>query len=451
MSKPQGFNLKNKPGVSSRKESTRFPVFGVCWSPCANVYCGGGGSAKTGVGNAIVITHNSNFATTVIDTMSEICVGIDVYPKLVSVGICYVAAAIGTQIQVYHSKTGISMGFYELSVDEREMKGEEAEAFMVGFSCVAFAPDGHGLLAGCENGTILSFGLHWENVVATPPGEDAIAPPKVHFTKLAVLLGHEKAICGLSFLPDNSCFTCAKDGTAKLWSFQTGAEIATACCSIVDIDSNDKKKKRPVQQSSLVRGCAQGLQGLLYTVQSGRRGKAFVSQWEILQQKTNTAKIELAEIQRICVSDVPISAICMTFDKTALVLGSVDGSVIVISLKNANQLRIIRNYKEMHDLPVTALTSCYRTSRSEKIDVITASADGKLNFISFDKPPSSRFVMLLWIYVILFTLLFGWLSWRSNCYMHLLDTSKHSFSHDFRECLLYSLIDSNGIEQVIPH
>jgi WD40 repeat protein len=510
MSKVQGYNIRSKPGITSRNESTRFPVFGVCWSTSAIIYCGGGGSAKTGVGNAIVITPNASTrgkasSPTVVETQSEVCVSMDVYPKLLKIdttgncNVVYVAAAIGTQIRVYQSNTGHCMGIYSLLKQQQlEPNGESHQishdtAQWNGIiSVVVFAPNGYGLLVGCEDGTIVSLGLHYENIVTN---DDCAtnSPPKVVFTPVATLLGHTNAICGIIhlFYPDsmevtNNCFTCAKDGTAKLWNYQTGELLASAQCSIVDNTTKthsvskgagggggeaNRRKLQP-QPTSLVRGCAQGHYGQLYTVQSGRRGKAFVSQWKVLPKKmsmsattptNSTTEVDLIEIQRICVSDVPISAMCMSFDKASLILGSVDGSVLVLSLQNPNAIRLIRNYKEMHDLPITALAPCCRRynptySVNTAIDVITASADGKLNFISFDKQPVPQFLLHLWFCIGVLVTLVGWIIWNNRCYRYLSTgiTSTSDFTsslQDFKLCILFSLVDvdRSPFDAVILH
>jgi hypothetical protein len=81
-----------------------------------------------------------------------------------------------------------------------------------------------------------------------------------------------------------------------------------------------------------------------------------------------------------------LSVIGMSFDNTSLVLGSVDGLVLVLSLQNPDDFHLIQIYRDMHDLPITALSPCCRwynptNSSSTAIDITTASADGKLNFI----------------------------------------------------------------------
>jgi len=523
MSKVQGYNIRSKPGITSKTESTRFPVFGVCWSTSAIVYCGGGGSAKTGVGNAIVITNNTATAAstgdkasthTIIETKSEVCVSMDLYPKLLQINntkgqydVVYIAAAVGTEIRIYQSNTGRCMGIYSLFEQPPKQQQQKVEpngdnhkinndtSLLNGIvSVVVFAPNGHGLLVGCEDGKIISLGLHYENIV-TNGDNPTNSHPKVVFTPVATLLGHTNAICGITYLfrPDSmeitkNCFTCAKDGTAKFWNYQTGELLASAQCSIVDtttIGSGTSKgagggggetnrRKLPSQPTSLVRGCAQGQYGLLYTVQSGRRGKAFLSQWKILPKKlsmspnttstnTNTSVVDLTETQRICVSDVPISAMCMSFDNTSLVLGSVDGSVLVLSLQNPNDIRLIRIYRDMHDLPITALSPCCRrynptNSISTAIDVITASADGKLNFISFDKQPMPQFLLQLCFFIGLVLILVGWIIWNNRCYMYLstVMTSTSDFTsslQDFKLCILFSLVDMDRspFDAVILH
>jgi WD40 repeat protein len=473
------------PGPGTDIERTHFPVFGLCWSSSLLVHCGGGGSSKTGVGNSIVCSGDGAGVTgsTTIDTGDDICVNVDVFPK-VSAGSDYrehvhgpsfIAAAIGGgPVRIYHSVTGHCMGTYHPENKDWE-----------GFNTVKFSPNGHALLAGCENGTVISFALHWDHM----GGESLDHPPKVTFTKLATFMaiaapppsepargpppilvdhkaGHSKAICCLAYNPFpqqanlNECLTCAKDGCLKLWNYRTGELRASMSCPIFELGAPIPKRQVQV----LVRGCFYGTNGLMYTVQSGRRGKAYVSQWRLVSQnQSNQAQqqtgaihpgqkqmqITLAELGRICIADFPISAMCMSSTATTLYCGSVEGSVIVI---DAASLRLQKTYDNVHDLPVTAMSPRPSLELSPMFDmdrgvqVVTASADSKMVRLSTRRKPMSWIAFWVnFIFTVGVCILF-WYSFAGNkCYTDLLALQCTTY----RTCILYSLVAPNDMAGVL--
>jgi len=453
----------SKPGPGTDVERTRFPVFGLCWSTSLLVHCGGGGSSKTGVGNCIVCSNG-----TTIDTGDQICVSCDVYPRVGQEPV-FVAAAIGDggPVCIYHSSTGHCMGQYFPESKD-----------WAGFNYVKFSPNGHGLLAGCENGTVVSFGLHWENVVNS---RDHNNMPKVHFTKLAIfkalvedeqpstaapsrqpppilidhMAGHSKAICGVAYHPllqANQCLTCAKDGCIKVWDFETGELKASVACPIWDMSA--PAPKRPPQV--LVRGCCYGINNFIYTVQSGRRGKAFVSQWRLalrqpLNQHSQQPKQEtvLVENNRICIAEDPISAMCMSADMSKLFCGSVEGSVIVL---DAESLRVIQVFDNIHDLPITCISP--RPSKRHvspemgihsDVEIITGSADSKLVRLSTRRQPMSwiAFYVNSTFFLVIFVII--WYStFEKECYVELLEMQ----FRNYQTCIHYSLVASNDMPGV---
>jgi WD40 repeat protein len=167
-----------------------------------------------------------------------------------------------------------------------------------------------------------------------------------------VLEGHEKAVCAVSFAPrlQDRILSSAKDGTARIW--QNGD-----CLAVLKCDISDPKVPPPARTPQvLVRGCAFGdLDGqVVYTIASGRRGKAYLSHWEEIPVADEKQPVEYELVMRTECSPCPISAMSLSGDASLLAMGSVDGTIILWSIE---QWRALKRFTEVHDLPVTCIAA----------------------------------------------------------------------------------------------
>mmetsp|Transcript_2394 Transcript_2394/g.3550 ORF Transcript_2394/g.3550 Transcript_2394/m.3550 type:complete len:420 (+) Transcript_2394:109-1368(+) len=415
-----------------RIESLRFPVFGIAWSPSMLVYCGGGGSSKSGIGNSIVIANHSNHSNTdehavgtkssvIIDTGDEICVGIGIRHDAESPP-PHILAAIGDEVRLYDSVSGSLLGSIMCHKDFK------------GVNCVAFSVDGSRVIAGCEGGSVLLFSLKW-NTEKT----------KVDFEMVAECAGHAKAVCAVSFPPVEGAFQClssAKDGTARVWDERSGAEIGRLACSIAEPGKPPAKKNAQV----LVRGCCYDAQGLIYTVASGRKGSAYLAKWQAQPHPQQPQALHYVQIERKCVSKVPISAMNMSGDRSTLAFGNVSGSIILL---RADTLQVIKTFEEVHDLPVTCIAAKpLHSLAGEEADAISASADSKLVFFSTKREPRSLWIDF-WCFLLLVFFAFSFKFSHDQCRTELLAVDMD----DLRQCVVASLmapISQPGI-LIIPH
>jgi WD40 repeat protein len=226
------------------------------------------------------------------------------------------------------------------------------------------------LAVGCESGTIKVFSIYEEKINGLPD---------------YVCEGHAKAVCAVAFSPrGNTMVSSAKDGTARVWNKDECTDVLT--CSV-----KDPKEKVPPKRVTqvLVRGCAFGdLDGhLIYTMASGRRGKAFLTQWGLKDGKYEC-------IIRTECSPCPVSAMSLSGDAGLMALGSVDGSVILWGIERWKALKI---FPEVHDLPVTCIAArpfpvpLRGEEDGIQIHVLSASADSQLALLTLQRrPPKKR-------------------------------------------------------------
>lgn len=432
------------PRAPSRIDSITFPVFCLSWSGVSHTrpdshdfpvsivaHCGGGGSARTGVGNSIVVQITSGPSALcpdkylvkkeklTIDTGEQICVGVALYQNMMPPpGVPQFArllAAVGDEVLLYDIPISAAD-----SVASR--LPEDASALLLGrwqtgkaYGCnaVAFSPDGAAIAVGCENGLVLTCALVNEKPIdAAPSGE------RVQFQPLAECKGHEKAVCAVAFHPRGiHVLSSAKDGTARVWDAKQSREaFCVLNCSIEDPNPpKNQPAKRPggkrKPQQILVRGCAYGdLEGkVVYTVQSGRRSAAFLSHWK-LQPAKRTAQPPLqpgevpppfvpappsySESSRHRCSAVPVSAMSLSGDASTMALGGVDGTITLLNVEN---MEPAKSFMEVHDLPVTGIAARPvpislpgDADEGVSFDAISASADNKLAYLTTQRKAKKR-------------------------------------------------------------
>lgn len=343
----------------NRVDPLTFPVFGISWWGNAGnglslvAYCGGGGSAKTGVNNAILVRAPDG-DTRRIDTGDDVGVALKIVQNPQS-GLIFLMVALGKKVERYSLPACEKSG-------EIEVGGEGVNALHVNNMVDKIA-------CGCENGEIKVYEIN----------DDIFDGGSL----LYVCKGHTNTVCSVDF----SCLgerivSSAKDGTARVWEGETS--IAELKCSIEGGKVVAKKSKinpkRPVQV--LVRGCAFGdMQGrVVYTVASARRGSAFLAAWQEGPEGWNCERKEI--------SYVPISAMSLSIDGRLLALGSVDGSVILWGIDDWKPLR---TFKEVHDLPVTSIAArpydvpLQGEDDGVRFHALSASADSKLANLTLQK------------------------------------------------------------------
>ena len=353
-----------RPRQPSRVDVVTTPLFGICWygnpgdGTSIVAYCGGGGSAATGIKNFITVRVAGEEPRD-IATGDMVGVGLTIVQNPLT-SMLHLLVAMGTKVVRYDVHSGEQTGEIDVGVN---------------INTVATNAMTDRLAIGCENGTVHVYQISDERMAGDAP---------IHTYE-----GHEKAVCAVSFSPrENFLLSSAKDGTARVW--KEGNAVATLKCSI-EGPRRGPPPKRGAQ--ILVRGCAFGdLNGqLIYTVASGRRGSAFLSKWEY-----SNANRSYECIQRTEVTAVPISAMSLSGDAGLLALGVVDGTIILWSIERWKPLK---TFHEVHDLPVTCIAARpYPVPLKGEDDedggvqfhAVSASADSQLAWLTLQRPPRRK-------------------------------------------------------------
>lgn len=412
------------PGLKppSRTKPISVPIFAVSWhtSPALlpkHVYAcsGGGGASKTGIANFIevVITCPRSGETNIkIDTGDDVGVAVDLYSflsdKEKNTVTLLVAVGIQDSVVIYSIalEDNDSDNYDGKSIGEDEMNN--AATLIGSLDCgkdfltntVAFDALGGRISVGGESNAVFVCRLKWQGTTS------------LNIEKEFELSGHIKGICKITCHPTNPniLLTSAKDGTCKVWDLKKSEEdkcLDTLECKIYDPNDLAKKKNipkkilNPAPGQCLVKGCAfADLQGqYIYTVQSGRRGNAFLSIWRItripIENKVNQPpagqeppqfRIGFQEQKRIKVAEFPISAVSLSGDFEQLALGDTNGTVMLL---NTETWRKVKSWEEIHDLPVTCIAArplplplAGEDKTGVAIDAICASADSKMCFLT---------------------------------------------------------------------
>ena len=448
-------------------DALSFPVFGLTWhgTPATpkhdgvsfTAYCGGGGSAKTGVGNKIVcdlvaqqqqqpMTANNNknnnnsstsdagmdFSnntappppennsttssytkrTVVISTGEALCFGVHAFrPYDDELNMVRLVACVGDEILLYGipihldlaAVTNNSSSSDSSTEDETNEGGGGGGAILLakanvgdkyGANVATYAAmfDAklnqlqHLIGVGCENGHLVVFQI---NNSTTTKSCDGDSHPSLELAQITKCKGHTKAICAIQFHPrGHEVLSSAKDGTARIFSVATGNELSLMKCEVHDPKSRsppsttlpDDPSKSTIKTKDprmmkrapqiLVRGCAYGdLEGkTIYTIASGKRGAAYLTKWKTLvplggggggggagsSRNNEQQPLNIRQEYRVQCSSVPISATSLSSDCTIFAMGSVEGSILLYSLETKS---ILKQFHEVHDLPVTCLAS----------------------------------------------------------------------------------------------
>jgi len=343
-------------------EPVSTPLFGICWygNPGDGLslvaYCGGGGSAATGVRNTLTVrvVGNDLVEPLQISTGDDIGVSVKIIQNPLTQQL-HLFCALGSRVVRYQLPEGRPTG--EIQV------GDGVNAVAINAMCDTLA-------VGCESGTVKMYKI----------SDDTLGDLPVH-----VYEGHSKAVCAVVFSPrEGYLLSSAKDGTARVWKNEECIEVLT--CDVKDPKAPPPKRVTQV----LVRGCAFGdLMGqLVYTIASGRRGKAYLAKWGMTPDKKHYKCIERTEV-----SPCPISAMCLSEDGGMMALGSVDGSLILWGIE---KWRALKKFPEIHDLPVTCCAArpfslpLRGDDGNIQMHALTASADSKLAWLSMSRPSRAR-------------------------------------------------------------
>ena len=353
--------------LPSRLEPVSVPIFAISWFVPRHVqaengrlssivaYCGGGGSAKTGIQNAIFVNVNVEISgrkqTLTIPTGDEIGVALQVYQHGKKKSL-WLVACVKNSVRRFRLPSGEPAG--EIDV------GQEV-------STVSVHPSGCSMAVGCESGRVISYQLS--------TGED----DDETFAEARELFRtdqHRKAVCCIAFSElGNRLMTSGKDGIACIYN--NAVFVSGFDCSVTDDNSPPPPAQRAPPQV-IVKGCAfldpHGHEAV--TVASPRRGKSYIARWV----QEDNGRFALVDKQ-VCHQN-PISSFCLSADRTLLALGSSDGSVL---LRDVPTWKTHKLFFEVHDFPVTGIAARPYPSATllgeedgVAMDARSASADGKL-------------------------------------------------------------------------
>lgn len=348
-----------RPRPPSRVDAVALPLFGISWfgdpgdGTSIVAHCGGGGSAATGIRNCITVSIAGQPDDLQISTGDEAGVAISVVKNPLTNQLRLIVALLH-EVRMYSLPTAELL--------DRVNLGDNINAIALNSMTDKVA-------VGCESGTVKIFPIQNDKFQELP-----------EYT----LEGHTQAICGISFSPrGDRLVSSAKDGTARVWQ---GEEcLGVLECSILDPRAPPPKR----QQQVLVRGCVFGdLEGnLIYTVASGRRFKAFISRWGLVNGQYNC-------LERTECSPCPISAVSLSGDAAMMALGAVDGSII---LWGTERWKPIKKFPEVHDFPVTCIAARpypvplrHDELNNVQMHAISASADSQLAWLTLSRKSSKR-------------------------------------------------------------
>ena len=401
----------------NRLEILGFPVFSMSWyaDPADGTsilaYAGGGGSARTGVGNKVGVVVNTDdnnddeqAEPVVLSTGTAVGIAIHIYATPTTTTTIqkqqqkqklWMLLSLEHQVQRYSLPDCTLQG--TLSMRRRNSNNDSGSTCSSGCNCIAVNAMADRLALGCEDGSVQVYALLSDadadaddtNNNNNKKNSDRLFTSRA---PLFVCQKHENAVCAVNFAQrGDRLLSCAKDGTACVWKASDGSFINQVKCDVSD--PTTKRQQRPTAKRQqrltqvMVRGCAFGdLEGkLFYTVASARRGKAFLSRWiEGSGEQTGTYQCQ----DRLAVSDFPISSMSLSQDGGLLVLGSVDGNAILWS---TSQWKALKVFKEVHGLPLTCVAPRpYPVPLQGEEDGVviharTASADGTLASLTLQK------------------------------------------------------------------
>ena len=338
----------------SRHDAIGIPIFGMYWygdpgdGTSILAYCGGGGGAATGVKNKLFIEiaggvedngssqqqqngsgggGSNGDEPIVVSTGDQLGVAINISKNPLTNKIS-LFCALGTKVNVY--------SLPEAKLEQELSVGATVHA--IGVNAMADS-----IALGCENGSIIVYDFESDYRIRELPSYTCDEGPDI---------GHTKPICSVTFAPRSKdlIVSGSKDGTARVWNRDQCKSVLK--CSIKDPNAKPPPPNRRNRiQTVMVRGCAFGdLEGnLVYTVASGKRGKAFMSKWAF-DEKDNQYQC----FERTACSKHPVSAMSMSADAQTIALGNSDGTIYLWSVP---KWKVIKEFPEVHEFPVTCIAA----------------------------------------------------------------------------------------------
>jgi len=399
----------------------RYPVFDVFWGSNSNAknllaIAGGGGSAKSGVGNNLNIcevsmTKNTLNLKTPIDvnTGDELCGVVSLNSKGTML-----AAGFGSQINIYSVVVDRLILIGKLRLESEVEGGASVNSLTFGLQDQA-------LVAGCEDGCVKQWRLKnvfaAEKIAKTLVSESSENPQQaldhLSFDAAPTFKGHTAAITAVVFHPDvNVLASTAKDGTCRIFEGRHATELAQLACETdpqalaleLKLASTPRSRTpRPPPKLPQFRSCRFSSNGdQLFTIQSTSRGPVTLKctnlQIEFLSKRFS---VTVGKCQKVIPANVPATCMSVSYDGERVAIGTVEGKVIIL---NSSNLAKIQQF-QAHDLPVTAL--CFAPdSTNMPYDLISSSADSKCTLMKSQGSSSSFLKAFIAILVLVFSV--GW-------------------------------------------
>lgn len=389
------------------------PVFAVTWlgERSANekramiFYAGGGGSVKSGIKNVVMLARVSQNAegAPLMDTLASL----DTEDAIVTVAhadrprdgrqVQFIAGGMGRKFSVFAViPRGAGMDVQLLQVSDaitaRNAEGDAAEV-----KSIAFDRSGGDLIAtGDGSGVIRIFRLENIDDVVKSLMETPSTPKSLIVTLIKTLTGHQDAINTVQFEPyGKQLCSSSKDGTARVWSLDSGEIISLpATLGLPIAYSKDRKVLKTMCRAAFFSPTDATV---IFTLQNAARGISFLSTWKLENDSFQKPIIVPKKVRQICDSPLPYADIAA--DGSLLVAGDTQGSIIVV---DALSLKVLHQYPG-HQLPVSCVSIAQINVDSPlaRYDIITGSGDKTL-IIGSTVPPKKNSA---WFWSCLFALL----------------------------------------------
>jgi WD40 repeat protein len=336
--------------------------------PCHRIiYAGGGGSSKSGVGNAIIAADLSYVG------LAELC-KLDTGLELCSF-VC-VSRRKSMLVAVFGSR-------FRLCKLNGLRRGSQRQKQII------VAAENH---RSDFNDSINSCTINCESSLLATGGDDGVLRIwalsgdendrlKCTLTKIC-MPGHEAPITDCSFSEaGHLVVTASKDGTCRVWSL--GGNGTTVCV----VSAQNAVPLCKFRGKLIVRACKFIGNDSLVSIQSGSRGSAFVSKWSLATSRDTNSTVNVTIAAKRQISRHPVSAVSLGDGSVAY--GDVEG---VIGFSSINDLAPLGPKVQVHELPVTALAMASTNAMSGALPcALSVSADYRVVVTPFE--PAGTFSM----------------------------------------------------------